>query len=146
MALCLYKTIKESLRKTGTEKVNDFLGKLEHPLKKEIESIRQIILNARDGIEEHIKWNAPSFRYNNEDRITFNLRGKDTIMLVFHNGAKVRDNQADGPRYADTTGLLEWPASDRAIIKLGGMSDVLAKEERLVEIVNGWLDAADTAS
>ncbi len=33
---------------------------LEHPLKAEIEALRDIILRAHPGITELIKWNAPS--------------------------------------------------------------------------------------
>ena len=53
--------------------VIDFLDKLEHPLKPEIETIRQIILGVSPTIREGIKWNSPSFR-TTDYFATLNLR------------------------------------------------------------------------
>ena len=43
-----------------------FMGRLEHPLKEGIEQLRAAILGSNDQITEHMKWNAPSFRYSGE--------------------------------------------------------------------------------
>ncbi|WP_229263710.1 DUF1801 domain-containing protein [Cohnella cholangitidis] len=121
--------------------VDEFMNSLEHPLKKEIEEVRKIILSANDRITEQIKWKAPSFRYNNEDRVTFNLQGKGFFRLVFHRGAKVKDSLEKGIASSiDPAGLLEWVADDRAIVKLKDMADVEAKREILVETVARWIE------
>jgi hypothetical protein len=70
--------------------VVDYMNNLEHPLKKEIEEVRKIILSANNQFTEHIKWNAPSFCINNEDRVTFNLQGKGYFRLIFLRGSKVK--------------------------------------------------------
>lgn len=124
----------------GHEQVIQYLNDLEHPLKKEIEEVRKIILSAHEQITEHIKWNAPSFCFNNEDRVTFNLNGKGFFRLVFHRGAKVKDNTDNGPFFDDPTGLLDWVANDRAIVKFTDMNDVKAKEEKLVQLVARWIE------
>jgi len=116
------------------------MSKLEHPLKAEAEAIRAIILKSRKGITEHIKWNAPSFCYNNEDRVTFHLRSKEYIQLIFHRGTKPKDNT--GFQFSDPTGLLEWIAADRATIKLTTMKEVTSKKKSLSEIINLWIDRA----
>jgi uncharacterized protein YdhG (YjbR/CyaY superfamily) len=67
-----------------SEAVNQFIEETQHPLKADIATVRAIILEADDQITEHIKWNAPSFCDDGEDRITFNLHAKDRIRLVFH--------------------------------------------------------------
>jgi hypothetical protein len=87
--------------------VVDYMNNLEHPLKKEIEEVRKIILSANNQFTEHIKWNAPSFCINNEDRVTFNLQGKGYFRLIFLRGSKVKkDNIGKGPLFEDTTGLF----------------------------------------
>ena len=43
--------------------VNDYLADFDHPLKAEIETIREIILSASDKITESVKWSAPSYAY-----------------------------------------------------------------------------------
>lgn len=61
--------------------------------------------------------------YKNEDRMTFNFHGKGDFRLVFHCGTKVKDNLGKGPLFEDTTGLLDWVAEDRAIVKFTAMND-----------------------
>ncbi|MDQ8738104.1 DUF1801 domain-containing protein [Paenibacillus sp. LHD-38] len=129
---------------TGEQQVADFMQKLEHPQKQEIAAVRTIILSADQQLHEHIKWNAPSFCVDNEDRITFNLRGKGYFMLVFHCGAKVRERNGEGPFIDDTSGLLEWAAHDRATLKFTNMADVEDKRDRLTEIIRKWLAAASS--
>ncbi|TDF93178.1 DUF1801 domain-containing protein [Paenibacillus piri] len=134
-------TGKKPVKLSGHQQVIEFLNNVEHPLKKEIEEVRKIILSANEHITEHIKWNAPSFCYDNEDRVTFNLQGKGYFRLVFHCGAKIKDHAGKGTLFEDSTGLLDWVAADRAIIKLTDMSDVEAKKEKLAAVVAKWIEA-----
>lgn len=127
------------MKPSGHQQVVEFLNNLEHPLKKEIEEVRTIILNVNEHITEHIKWNAPSFCFNNEDRITFNLQGKGFFRLIFHCGAKKKDRQEPGPLFEDATGLMDWVSGDRAIVKIAGMNDVEANREKLGEVVARWI-------
>jgi len=80
----------EKLRKKGspvsrTDKVDEFLENLSHPLKAEVEAVRSIIKGVNKNINEEIKWNAPSFNYKGEYLVTFNLRETKRVHLVFHN-------------------------------------------------------------
>lgn len=131
-------------KRTGQEQVIEFLHKLEHPLKNEIVEVRNIILKSNEQLSEHIKWNAPSFCYNNEDRITFNLRGKEYFQLVFHCGAKVKEDKSETLLFEDSTGLLNWITNDRATIKFTNMNDVRAKQNKLAEVIMKWLEAASS--
>lgn len=127
---------------SGSEQVTKFMHNLEHPLKEEIEHVRRIILSTNGKLTEHIKWNAPSFRYEDEDRITFNLHGKGLFRLIFHCGAKVKDREhmANGPVIDDTSGILEWKSDDRAIMTFTDKNDIIAKEDRLREVIRKWLE------
>jgi hypothetical protein len=133
-------TDKKPQKQSGHEQVVEFMTKLEHPLKKEIGEVRKIILSANENITEHIKWNAPSFCFENEDRVTLNLHGKGYFRLVFHCGAKVKNTVGKTPLFEDTTGLLDWVAGDRAIVNFT-MNDVKTKEEKLVEVITKWIEA-----
>ncbi|MFD2170882.1 DUF1801 domain-containing protein [Tumebacillus lipolyticus] len=135
---------KKSPKLSGTEQVVQFLENLEHPLKQEIEEVRKIILGTNGHITEHIKWNAPSFCYQQEDRVTMNLQGKGFFRLVFHCGAKKKEPASEGRLLDDTTGLLDWVADDRAVVKITDMSDVESKKDRLVEVVTRWLEATSS--
>lgn len=115
---------------------------VQHPLKKVVEEVRVIILSVDNGITEHIKWNAPSFCFDGDDRITFNLSKNDSILLIFHRGAKVKDNKSKEPLFKDTTGLLQWLAPDRAVIKIQSIEEVADKKASLKKVVKQWLAAA----
>lgn len=120
-----------------SEQVNQFLARLEHPMKDEVLEVRNIILSANPQITEHIKWNAPSFCYQGEDRVTFNLHAQGVIQLIFHRGAKAKNNQDF--KFVDTTGLLEFVTNDRAKVELKSMQEVLEKKSALSEVVNQWI-------
>lgn len=118
-------------------KVDRFMAELEHPLKPEIERVRAIILASGDHVTEHIKWNAPSFRYRGDDRVTFRLHPKGRLQLIFHRGVSVRDG--DGFHFEDTSGLLTWLASDRGVVELHDMADVEASAGKLEHLVQRWM-------
>lgn len=133
---------KKATAPTGPEQVAGFIQTTKHPLKNVVEEVREIILGVDKGITEHIKWNAPSFCFDGDDRITFNLSKSDSILLIFHRGAKVKDNKSKDPLFKDTTGLLEWLAPDRAVIKFQSIEDVADKKASLKKVVKLWLAAS----
>lgn len=120
------------------ESVNNFLSNLIHPLKNEIITVRQIILNADSNITETIKWNAPNFCYNGEDRITFRLQPSTHIQLIFHRGAKVRADSKDF-KFSDETGLLKWITNDRATLTFKDLQEIKEKEMQLTKVVTKWM-------
>lgn len=126
----------------GGQQVIEYMDRLQHPLKKEIEEVRQVILNAGVLLSEQIKWNAPSYSYNNEDRITFQLHGKKGFRLIFHCGAKVKKDTAMERLIDDPSGLLQWASNDRAIISFTDSDDVNAKKDKLPSLILKWIEAA----
>src|SRR5687767_11665496 len=103
--------------------VGSFMAELEHPLKAGIERLRAAILASDDGFTEHVKWNAPSFRYAGVDRVTFRLRRPDRIQLVFHRGVRVRADSASFT-FDDPTGLMRWATPDRGILTFSDLEEV----------------------
>src|SRR5687768_8656532 len=69
--------------KDDGDKVITYMENLDHPLKAEIEAVRNIIKGANSKIGERIKWNVPSY-YFQEDIVTFNPRTDKHVHLVFH--------------------------------------------------------------
>jgi hypothetical protein len=103
--------------------VSDFLRDLSHPMKEGVITLRDAILASDSEITEHIKWNAPSFCYRGDDRVTFRLRPADRFQVVFHRGAKVRHDSGEFT-FDDPDGLLQWASADRATVTLGNMDEV----------------------
>ncbi len=117
--------------------VDQFMSQLEHARKDEIEAVRSLILGSNAQITEHIKWNAPSFCFKGDDRVTMRLQPRDRLELIFHRGAKVKETR--GFAFADSTGLLKWLTADRAVIAIQDMADVKARGAALVKVVNEWM-------
>jgi|SRR5687767_2179073 len=108
-----------------TEQVDEFMEKLDHPFKKEVEKVREMIKNVNKDITEQIKWNAPSFSYKGESLVTFNLWEKKHIHLVFHNPmiSKVKSK------------LLEGNYDHRRMTHFSDENDVKAKKTALEKVL-----------
>ena len=119
--------------------VDGFLVALQQPSVDEIGALRLAILASNSDIAERIKWKAPSFGYRGDDRVTFRLPPKGGLQLIFHRGAKVKDTT--GFAFGDDTGLMDWAAPDRAIIRIADSADARAKQAQIVALVNRWLNA-----
>ncbi|MBI3408632.1 MAG: DUF1801 domain-containing protein [Planctomycetes bacterium] len=117
-----------------------FLRDLEHPLKKEIEAVRKIILGVSPEIREGIKWNSPSFR-TTDYFATLNLRAKDgkvRVWLILHRGAKAKDN-TKSLQISDAAKLLEWLAKDRCLVTFNDGKDIKTKRAALESIIRQWI-------
>lgn len=135
---------EESSRKSSKpsssvpESIETFLVSLDHPLKPEILALRQIILNADAHITEGIKWNVPSFR-TSEYFATFHLRANDSVAVILHLGAKIRDTATTGIAIADPHALLEWLSKDRASVMFHDMEDIDAKRDAFTDLIRQWI-------
>ncbi len=118
--------------KSDDDKVIEYMDKLVHPLKAEIEEVRCIIKSANTKIAERIKWNAPSYYYK-EDLVTFNPLATKHVHLVFHN-AGIADIKS---------GLLEGDYKDRRMTYFNSMADVQSKKKGLRIIINELIKLMD---
>ena len=75
------KTVTEE---SGTGKVQSFIKNCDPHLQKLMLAVREIVLSSEKEITEHMNWNAPSFCFRGDDRITFNIHGEGTLLLIFH--------------------------------------------------------------
>lgn len=124
------------MAKTFKGTVDAFMAAHETPLKAEVQAVRDIIKGVNPAIGEQIKWNAPSYFYNGVDMVTFQLRPKDYVHLVFHHPAIV-NIQSD---------LLEGEYADRRMTYFSDMADIEAKRAELERVITTLLRHIDTPS
>lgn len=117
---------------TDSQKVHQFINKLDHPLKEEIRFVREIILGADFKIKERVKWNAPSFYYK-KDLVTFNPRNQKVVQLVFHHKSIVQIQSE----------FLEGNYEDRRLMMFKDKADIKAKEKELTRIMHRLVDFMD---
>jgi hypothetical protein len=113
---------------TKTNKIDDFLSKLNHPLKAEMEAVIKIIREASPKLEEDVKWGGPSFDYK-EPMATFNPRVTDYVAVIFHKGELLNDK----------TGVLEPAPKGKAYAKFRSMEEVKAHKGNLQKVVKEWV-------
>ena len=128
---------KPSRVMADSKAVERYLAALVHPLKSEVETLRQIVLKADARISEGIKWNAPSF-YCGDWFATFDLRSMAWVQIVFHRGAKAKAPK-ELPWLEDADGIIKWITNDRCVARFVSGADVSAKARGLTRVVAGWV-------
>lgn len=121
--------------------VTMFLDNLNHPLRLEIEHLRNCILSANSYLTENVKWNGPNYCYNNEDRITMKIQPPKNIQLIFHRGAKKQEQPKD-KLIANANKILVWKENDRALITFNNSQEIDKHKEELISIINAWINAS----
>jgi hypothetical protein len=133
-------TMKTIQRNISTE-VTQLLDGLNLPLRKEIEELRLLILSVNPALSENIKWNAPNYSLNGEDRITMRIHPAKQIQVIFHRGAKKLLQPAQRLIKHDSP-ILMWKQNDRAIVSFTNMNEIRADASELKEIVRKWIAAS----
>jgi hypothetical protein len=125
--------------KTSADAVTRWLASCRHALRGELDTLRALVAAAEPRLVEGVKWNALSYAFAGDDRLTFNLSAKDRVRLIFHCGVQKRATTGRLP--VDDRGLLEWAADDRGIATFRSAAEVAAAKKALTQLVRDWLAA-----
>ncbi|MBK6832350.1 MAG: DUF1801 domain-containing protein [Flavobacteriales bacterium] len=110
----------------------------QHPLRKEIDALRTIILAVDPSIAEGLKWNTASFRTSDWFATLNGPKHMKEPMIILHAGAKAKGIVVKD-RIPDPDGLLKWLGNDRAQIVFGNAADIKTKQNALRAIVGAWI-------
>ena len=119
--------------------VNALLDENKHPLRKEIDVLRTIILGVDKSIEEGVKWNAASFRTSDWFATLNGPKHVKQPMIILHTGAKAKGLLLKD-RIQDPMGMITWLGDDRGQIVFKDMSDIKSKQSALKALVSAWLE------
>jgi len=114
-------------------KIDEFVRKLQHPLKAEIEESIKIIRASSKELEEDVKWGGPSFDYK-EPMATMNPRITDYVVFIFHKGELIKDK----------SGLLEPAPKGKAYLRLHSMKEIKDNKANIQAIVKAWIKLMNT--
>lgn len=127
--------------------VTEFLDSLDPDKRLQVDRLRSLILAASPQIQEHIKWNAPSYVLDGEDRITFNVMNKQGVVkLVLHMGATRKENKKAPPIMPDNSGLILWSSDIRGMLTFASLEDITANLPALQTIIEDWLAVPSSLS
>ena len=120
--------------------VDEFLSGLDNEQRSQVNKLRQYILDTAPLLTEHIKWNAPSYVKNGEDRITFNTMNKDgAVKLVFHMGATKKENKSGEPILRNAP-LIEWASDIRGYMTFTSLKEIESQDKEIKRIIHEWLE------
>ncbi len=123
-----YKTLEEFFADQGGDRL------------KQINALREALLEVEPTLVETLKWNAPNYVYKDEDRITFRMMGEsDKVSVIIHMGAKKKEDKKAPPVISDTTGIVDWNSDIRGTITFDGMTEVKARTGDFKKVVKQWL-------
>jgi len=104
-----------------------------------IDAIRAIVAGSHPGLQEGVKWNAPSFMFGDVDLITLGLERSGGVRVVLHRGAKVK--ALEGFRFDDPDALARWPSPDRGVVVFRDHVDVAQRADALSNLCSRWIAA-----
>ena len=120
--------------------VEEFIEDLSDDKRSQVDMLRDLILSTGPQLEEHIKWNAPSYVLDGEDRITFNLMNRQGVVkLVLHMGATRKEDKKGPPIMQDDSELIEWSSDIRGMITFNSLADITSNATSLKKIIRDWL-------
>ena len=120
--------------------VDEFYASQPSEKKAQVEAIRNIIRTAMPQLQETLKWNAPNFVLDGEDRLTMNLMNKEgKVKLIFHMGATKKEDKKARPVMTDTTGLIAWNSDIRGTITFESLEHIEQVRDDVTELVRQWL-------
>lgn len=123
--------------------VIEFLEDQTDDKRAQVEALREIILDSEPSLTENIKWNAPNYVFNDEDRMTFNVVNKEgTVKLILHMGASKKEDKKAKPILDDTSGLIAWNSNIRGTLTFADIADIRSQRRDLVVIIQKWLALA----
>jgi len=116
-----------------------YIDALDESRQAQVLKLREYILSVDPLLNEHIKWNAPSYVKDGEDRITFNTVNKAQVAtLVLHMGATRKEDKKGQPILKDTT-LVEWVSDIRGYMTFHSLDEIISNKEAITRIVREWL-------
>lgn len=119
--------------------VDEFLNWLDEPRRLQVVTLREYILSVEPSLIEHIKWNAPSYVKDNEDRITFNTMNKEQVVkLVLHMGATRKEDKKGQPILKNAA-LITWASDIRGYMTFSSIEEIKSNEKEIKRIVGEWL-------
>jgi len=107
------------------EQVMAYMNKLKGRQKEDVETLRKIIKKSNTKLRERIKWNAPSY-YFNQDIVTFGPYRPDKLLLVFHHPAVVNVKSE----------LLQGEYKDRRLVYFKDGKEAEKNKKELTRIIN----------
>jgi hypothetical protein len=123
---------------TQHKTIPDYLAALTPEQRATADALRALAAAAAPGLTEHIKWNAPSFVHDGEDRITLGSDKAGHIRVILHRGIRPKD--ANGFSFDAPADLVQWAAPDRGVMTFASPDEIAAHADEIGDVFRRWLE------
>ena len=123
--------------------IDEFRHALDDDTRAMIDRLRAIVSASHPLLVDRIKWNAPSFAIDDDDRITLGVQKNGGVRLVLHRGAGTKP--ASAIPFDDKDGLAKWPAPDRGVIVWKNLAAIDKMADPLGALCRRWVEWASLA-
>ncbi|HAE35536.1 MAG: DUF1801 domain-containing protein [Chitinophagales bacterium] len=107
--------------------VDLFFERLDHPLKREMLALRELLHKTDNRLKETIRWGAPTFEV--DGRIAaLDLRSDQSVKLTFLTGAPSRAGK-----------VLQQTENGNTAFLVSSIEELRSKEESLLHLVQEWV-------
>jgi hypothetical protein len=122
----------------GASSIEAYRAGLAPAQRETVDRLRELATASASGLDERIKWNAPSFAKDDIDRITLGTERSGDIRVVLHRGAKAK--ATEGFNFAAPSDLVTWAAPDRGIMRFSSVDVVAEREEEIGDLFRRWME------
>lgn len=112
--------------------VDQWFESYDNPMKDVVLAVRDVILATDDGVDECIKWQAPTFTYQG-NIASFFPKSKTHASLMFHQGAKIPGKHP----------ILTGDGNTGRQIKLASVAEVKSQRKAIQAVIKSWIDWKD---
>ncbi|PKO00391.1 MAG: hypothetical protein CVU42_04250 [Chloroflexi bacterium HGW-Chloroflexi-4] len=123
-----------------TKTHQEFMQQFEDVRKPLVEAMLASIIEVCPTLTESIKWNAPNFSDDGNDRMTLMLHKKELVSLILHTGARPKEDKKAPHMFTDESGLLEWNSNIRATVSFADLDEFWAKKSLFQAAVTRWVE------
>jgi uncharacterized protein YdhG (YjbR/CyaY superfamily) len=120
--------------------IPDYLAALTPDQRATADALRALASAAAPGLTERIKWNAPSFVQDGEDRITLGQDKSGRIRVILHRGVKPKE--IAGFSFDAPADLVQWAARDRGVMTFASQAEVETRAEEIGDVFRRWLEVS----
>jgi hypothetical protein len=110
-----------------SKEVDAWFERYENPMKRVVQRVRELVLEADARVDECIKWQTPTFTYRG-NLASFFPRSKQHASLMFHQGALIPGKH---PR-------LEGRGDTGRVMRLATIAEANAARRDLERLVKAW--------
>lgn len=108
-----------------------------------VEALRASIKNAWPQLNEHVKWNSPTYTLDAADLMTINVQNRQRqVQLILHRGTQRTEDRSKPALLTEDEGLVRWLSDIRGVITFPDADSLARNDAALRRVIERWIGLA----